>query len=470
MPSSRNYRPEVESLARKLRGIVEVRTEARFVLCYSFDATGLRGKCDGVAYPRRLEDLVHITREAGERGLPLFVRGAGSGFSGGCVPKGGGLVVSMEHMNRVLHFDPCEMQVEVEAGMVNKELQDFLEEKGFFYPPDPASMNFSTIGGNIAENAGGPRALKYGVTRRYVKALSWVAPTGVFFEGSALSGPTSLLVGAEGTLGIVYSARLSVLPKPCFFRTSLIEIGEERGALAFAAQIIAGGLGPGVLEYIDSKTMQCVGEYCRLESSNNFSEWLLVEFDGAQESVSFEQNELLKMASKEGVVIRNARNQKERDFLWKLRRSVSPSLARRGVTKVNEDVTLPLGKMQEAARIVRNLASKLNLDCYVFGHAGDGNLHVNIMTDRRRTEEMARVKTFVELLFESVISLGGSLSGEHGIGITKSPYLRMSFSDTELSFFRDIKLAMDPQVFLNPGKYFLAGSGNDIRSGVKYRT
>lgn len=465
MRERREYRREIEGLARAVRG-VPVRTGPRYTIPYGFDATGLRGECGGVAFPRGLDDLASLLREASRRGVPVFMRGAGSGFSGGSVPRGGGLVISTEHMHRVLSFDPGRGEVEVEAGIVNGELQDYLGARGFFYPPDPASLNFSTIGGNVAENAGGPRAFKYGVTRRYVRSLAWAAADGSAFERSAPEGPAALLVGAEGTLGAIYSARLRVLPAPEAFRTFLLEAAGPGGALGFAAEMIGAGLSPGVLEYLDAKTMRCVGEYCCFGGVGTRADYLFVEFDGGRDAVSAEAGAFEDLARRAAAAVRPARDEAEREYLWKLRRSVSPSLARRGVTKVNEDVSLPLGRLAEAARAVHELAGELDLDCYLFGHAGDGNLHVNIMTDRRRAEEMERVHRFVERLFALVVSLGGALSGEHGIGLTKSPYLGMIFSEAELALARGIKRAMDPGMILNPGKYFNAADGaGAARSG-----
>jgi glycolate oxidase len=443
----------IKGLARSLRDI-PIHTEPRYRLSYGFDATLTRGCAGGVAFPSGLDDLARLVRGCAQRGVSVFMRGAGSGFSGGAVPLGGGLVISTEKMHRVLRFDPGAEDVEVESGIVNRELQDFLERRGRFYPPDPASLNFSTIGGNIAENAGGPRAFKYGVTRRYVRSLTWLTADGEVVHNAPPESVAAGLIGAEGTLGIVYSARLRVLHLPEAFRTSLLEVRPGAGALTFAGSLLAAGLNPSVLEYIDAKTMRCVGEYCCFEGLGRDSSCLFIEIDGSRDEAAAQESLLEAMARAAGVVLRAARSGAEREFLWKLRRSVSPSLARRGVTKVNEDVSLPLGALEEAAGFARELARELELDCYIFGHAGDGNMHVNIMTDRRRTEEMARVGSFVERLFMRVIELGGTLSGEHGIGLTKSPYLRMILSPAELALARGIKRAMDPRGILNPGKYF----------------
>lgn len=453
---SSDHSRDIAALARSLRRI-PIHTETHYRLAYSFDATLTRGRAGGVAFPRGLGELARVVQHASRRGIPMFMRGAGTGFSGGSIPLDGGLVISTEKMHRVLRFDTLAGEVEVECGIVNGELQDFLAGKGFFYPPDPASLNFSTIGGNIAENAGGPRAFKYGVTRRYVRSLTWLTGEGETVRDASPSRVTAALIGSEGTLGIVYSARLAVLPLPEAFRTSLLEVRAASGALAFAGSLLTAGLNPSVLEYIDAKTMQCVGEYCCFGGLGRDSNYLFLEIDGSPDEVAAQDALLAALARKAGVIMRGARNGAERDLLWKLRRSVSPSLARRGVTKVNEDVSLPLGVLEEAARFTHELAHELVLDCYIFGHAGDGNMHVNIMTDRRRVEEMARVESFVERLFARVIALGGTLSGEHGIGLTKSPYLRMIFTPSELAFARGIKKGMDPRGILNPGKYFLFG-------------
>ena len=446
---------EIAGLARSLRG-VPVRTEARYLLAYGFDATGTRGRAGGVAFPGNADDLARIVREASRRGIAVVPRGAGTGFSGGSVPLDGALVISTEKLHRVLRFDAGAEEVEVESGVVNKDLQDYLARERYFYPPDPASLNFSTIGGNVAENAGGPRAFKYGVTRRYVRSLTWITAEGETIRDAPPGGAAAALIGAEGTLGIVYSIRLGVLPLPEAFRAVLLEVPPLRGAFAFAASLLAAGLTPGVLEYLDAKTMCVVGEYCCFGGLGRDSNYLFVEFDGSAEEVEAQRSLLDELAGEAGIVVRPARNESERELLWKVRRSVSPSLARRGPTKVNEDVSLPLGALEEGARFMHALAAELELDCFIFGHAGDGNMHVNIMTDRRRREEMARVATFVERLFERVVDLGGTLSGEHGIGLTKSPYLRLLFTAEELELARGIKRAMDPGGILNPGKYFMA--------------
>ncbi len=448
-------RSEIEGLARSLRG-VPVRTGARYLLAYGFDAAGVRGRAGGVAFPGNLDDLARLVREASRRGIAVVPRGAGSGFSGGSVPLDGGLVISTEKLHRVIRLDAGAEEVEVESGVVNKDLQDHLGREGYFYPPDPASLNFSTIGGNVAENAGGPRALKYGVTRRYVRSLTWITSEGETIHDAPLKGATAALVGAEGTLGVIYSARLGVLALPEAFRTALLEAPPHAGALAFAGSLLASGFAPSVLEYLDAKTMRCVGEYCCFGGLGRDSNYLFVEIDGPSGEVDAQRSLLEAHASKAGIVLRPARNERERELLWKVRRSVSPSLARRGATKVNEDVSLPLGTLEEGVRFIHGLAGELDLDCYVFGHAGDGNMHVNIMTDRRRREEMTRVAIFVERLFGRVIELGGTLSGEHGIGLTKSPYLRMIFTPEEMNLARELKRAMDPRGILNPGKYFMA--------------
>jgi glycolate oxidase len=448
----------MERLARSLRGI-PVHMGERYVLAYGFDATGRRGRPGAVAFPETCGDLARIVREAARRAIPIVPRGAGTGFSGGSVPPDGALVISTEKLNRVLGFDAEEEEVEVESGLVNKDLQDYLARERYFYPPDPASLNFSTIGGNVAENAGGPRAFKYGVTRRYVRSLTWIAADGATIRDALPEGAAALLVGGEGTLGVIYSIRLGALPLPDAFRTTLLEGPPGAEALAFAASMLAAGLTPSVLEYIDAKTMRCVGEYCCFGGLGRDSSFLFVEFDGAPDEVAVQEAILEDLARRAGIVVRPARSARERDLLWKVRRSVSPSLARRGPTKVNEDVSLPLGALEDGVRFAHALAGELDLDCYIFGHAGDGNLHVNIMTDRRRAGEMARVGIFVERLFQRVIELGGTLSGEHGIGLTKSPYLSMVFTRGELDLARGIKGAMDPRGILNPGKYFMTGAG-----------
>jgi len=446
-------RERIEELARELDFL---HGDDHYLLAYRYDATGIKGRCGGVAFPRDLDQLLLIVEKGLEREIPLFARGAGTGFSGGAVPCGDGIVISTEWMNRILHFDPEDEEVEVESGVVNQDLQDFLAPMGYFYPPDPASLKSSTVGGNISENAGGPRAYKYGVTRRYVRSLTWITPDADLVRAPA-EGATALLVGSEGTLGLLYSARLSVLPVPRSYGTSILEVPGDEEAVRFALHLLSSGLYPSVIEYIDGRTMQCVGEYKRLEGLRGDAGYLFLEIDGGCGEVDAHMHLLGRLCEDAGVGMRRARSEREREFMWEVRRAVSPSLARRGVTKVNEDVSLPLGRLEEAVSFIHLLAADLSLDCYIFGHCGDGNLHVNIMTDRRIAEEMERVDRFVELLFARAVELGGTLSGEHGIGMTKSRYLGYRFSPEEMDLQRRIKSAIDPEGLINTGKYFSRG-------------
>ena len=449
----------IKELGNRLPGI-PFRSEARYIVSYGFDATGRRGRCGAVVFPQSLEDMRKTVLEARSTGVPLFMRGAGTGFSGGSVPAGG-IVISTENMNRVLSLDKEALTVSVEAGIVNNDLQDHLAGHGLFYPPDPASFRVSTIGGNIAENAGGPRAYKYGVTRRYVKSMVWIDSDGEVIESEPY-GPAGLLIGAEGTLGAIYSATLRVLPRPEAFRTVLVAAGKDGEAMNIASSLLATGFTPSVLEFIDSKTMRCVSEYRELSGTVDGSSYLFFEMDGSPDDVETQYSLLSSFCQRRSLEMLTARDEKEREILWELRRSVSPSLARKGITKVNEDVSLPLGRLGEAVSWIHDMASELELDCYIFGHCGDGNLHVNIMTDRRRTAEMERAMIFVKRLFTLVAGMGGTLSGEHGIGITKKDFLGMVYSAAELDLQYRIMRAMDPDNIFNPGKYFDREEHSDV--------
>lgn len=450
-------RKELLEFARGLGGIPFF-DEPRYRIAYNYDATGRTGRCEGVAFPRSADDISTITREASRLGVPLFLRGAGTGFSGGSVPGGGGVVISTEKMRRVLDFDARSRTVEVEAGLVNGDLQEYLGGRGMFYPPDPASFRVSTIGGNIAENAGGPRAYKYGVTRRWVRRLAWVDSAGEQHR-SAFEGAAALLAGSEGTLGTICSARLAVLPAPERFVTTLLPAGGDSEALSTAAELLAEGFTPSVLEFIDSSTMSCVSGYTGWSPEGEGVSYLFLEVDGRPEEVGMQQSLLLDFCRRRSLEPVTAHRDEEREALWELRRSVSPSLARMGITKINEDVSLPLGELPAAVGRIHGMAADLGLDCYIFGHCGDGNLHVNIMTDRRRAEEMARAGLFVEELFRYVASRRGTLSGEHGIGVTKSSFLDMVFTPEEMSLQEDLCRSMDPDGTLNPGKYFRSRAG-----------
>ncbi|MFO7915218.1 MAG: FAD-linked oxidase C-terminal domain-containing protein [Candidatus Krumholzibacteriales bacterium] len=445
-------RSVISRLKRRLRGI-PVYSDLTFRTAYGFDATGLRGTCRAVVFPESREHLRAIAAESASLELNMVIRGAGTGFSGGSVPSGNSIVISTEKLNRILSFNPLNEEVKVEAGVVNGRLQQFLEGEGFFYPPDPASFRVSTIGGNIAENAGGPRAYRYGVTRRYVRSLEWVLPGGDIGR-SGVTGAGALMAGSEGTLGLIYSAVLGVLPIPDSRITFLLEGGSDRRAIGLSAELLRRGFRPSVLEFIDSKTIQCISEYLELENIISAGASLFFEVEGTGIETSEQKDIINSFCSGRGLRLVTAESGRNRELLWELRRSISPSLARRGITKVNEDIALPLGKLSEAAGVIHRMAAERELDCYIFGHCGDGNLHINIMTDRRRKEEMRRVEDFVKSLFSYVVEAGGTLSGEHGIGITKRKYLGMAFSAEELKIQEDIKRVMDSSSRLNPGKYF----------------
>jgi glycolate oxidase subunit GlcD len=445
----------IDELKRRI-GDVNLYTEYYYRIAYGYDATGIKGLCAGVAFPQSQEDIVSIVLNAASLGIPLVPRGAGTGFSGGSVPADGSLVVSTEKMRRVLSFDRGIGEVEVESGIVNGELQNYLKPSGFFYPPDPASYKVSTIGGNIAENAGGPRAYKYGVTRRYVRSLKWITSDGECLE-SEPGGPAAFLIGSEGTLGIIYSARLALFPLPKTRKTFLLGAGGDGNAVDIASNLLRSGFRPSVLEFIDSKTMRCVAEYMGILSiieDRGDSSYLFLEVEGTKIETDDQQRHLNDFCERRGFLLTTAESEEEREILWELRRSISPSLAKKGITKVNEDIALPLGKLAEAVVRIHELAREKNLDCYIFGHCGDGNLHVNIMTDRRKKLEMKRSGEFVRDLFLYVIAAGGTLSGEHGIGITKRPFLNLAFTSGELRLQEGIKNVMDPGAKLNPGKYF----------------
>lgn len=441
---------------RRMTGGVDIRESYYQRVAYGFDATGIKGLCAAVAFPNSLRDLAKVVKAASDIGLAVVPRGAGTGFSGGAVPPEGSLVVSTEKMRQILSFDEESCEVEVESGVVNGDLQEFLETSGFFYPPDPASFRVSTIGGNIAENAGGPRAYKYGVTRRYVRSLRWVTIGGEIVE-SSMEGATSLLTGSEGTLGTIYSAILTVFPVPRRRKTFLLGHGSGGNVLDTASELLRSGFRPSVLEYIDSKTMECVGEYMGIShilDTRSDYEYLFLEVEGTDIETEAQAKLLRDYCGDGDFDLTAAEADEDRELLWDLRRSISPSLARRGVTKVNEDIALPLSALPEASIHIHEAAVELDLDCYIFGHCGDGNLHINIMTDSRRAEEMKRVNVFVEEVFSYVAARDGALSGEHGIGLTKKPYLEKVFDQRELKMQNEMKLVFDPGGTLNPGKYF----------------
>jgi len=443
----------------KVLGDEGITTRPEDLLCYSFDATQEEYMPQVVAFPQNPQQVQEIMRLAWEGEIPVIPRGAGSGFTGGSLPVRGGMVVSTERLDRILEIDERNLAALVEPGVVTAKLQEAVEALGLFYPPDPASMDFSTIGGNVAENAGGPRAVKYGVTRDYVLGIEAVLPGG----GMITTGRkvvkdvvgydlTRLLVGSEGTLAFFTRILLRLLPLPPATGTLLALFSSREQAGEAVAAVIQSRILPTAMEFIDRGALEAVRKYAGIEVDAQAQAVLLVEVDGEEDLVSRLLERVAKVCEQAGGTTRVARDQVEAQELWQARRAISPSLVHVAPTKINEDIVVPRSQLPQALARMEALEEKYDLPIICFGHAGDGNIHVNVMTDRGDPERWRRAQEAVREVFAITVELGGTLSGEHGVGITKAPYLSMELSPQVMELFRGIKRAFDPKNLLNPGK------------------
>jgi len=429
---------------------------------FSHDATNQDFIPDAVAFPQDTDQISKILRLANEELFPVIPRGAGSGMSGGAVAVQGGLVLSMEKLNRILLIDEENLLAKVEPGVVTARLQEEVEKCGLFYPPDPASLDVSTIGGNVAECAGGPRAVKYGVTRDYVMCLKVVLPTGDSIttgvetaKGVVGYDLTRLIVGSEGTLAVIVEITLRLLPKPEMKRTMLIRFTDIAASARCVSNIIREKVIPTTIEFMDSLSVECVRDQVPFELSRAESTLLLIELDGDPDQIDRDTRRIESLCRQMGSVeFRLARNKEEAQELWNARRNLSPSLQRLRPHKINQDVVVPRSRLADFVVTCSEIGRKHALPIPSFGHAGDGNIHVNIMYDADDKEETERAHQALQEVLRLTLDLRGTLSGEHGVGISKKPYIGMEITPTALELMRRIKKAFDPNGILNPGKIF----------------
>jgi glycolate oxidase len=433
------------------------------LVAYSYDGTFEEHRPDVVVLPRTTEQVCQVVAFAASERLPIVTRGMGSGLAGGSVPIGGGITLAMTRMNHLLEIDEQNAIAHVEAGIVTADLQAEVEKRGLFYPPDPSSIRHSTIGGNIACNAGGPRCLKYGVTGDYVLGLTVVLADGrvVRTGGKVIKDVvgydmTALFTGSEGTLGVITEALLKLVARPRFARTALVEFDALGDASRSVNAILSAGIMPATLELMDETAVACVEEALHLGLPLDVEAILLVETDGSDEAMVLREIEAVARISRETGArqVRLAKDEDERAGLWNARRSVSPSLTLKAPDKLGEDITVPRSAIPEAVRRIKAISAEYGLPIVVFGHAGDGNLHPNILFDRRDPEQWAKVEPMVSQLFKTALELGGTLSGEHGVGMLKRPYITRALGPVSIEIQKRIKQVLDPLNILNPGKIF----------------
>jgi glycolate oxidase len=445
-------------------GVEHVRLDETSRIAYGTDALKRGRPADLVVFPGTTEEVAAVVHACAERRMPMVPRGGGTGYTGGSVPTQGGVVISLERMNRILEIDEANLVAVVQPNVVTGDLQDAVEQAGLFYPPDPASLRQSVIGGNVAECAGGPRAFKYGTTKRYVLGLEAVLPTGEIIEtgGKVVKNVvgydlTQLLVGSEGTLAIITKIILRLVPKPPARATLRATFPDVESSVAAVVNIIRARVVPAALELVDGDSLEAVARYLNVRTlaPAGTDALLLIEVDGMAAAIEEEASRVAEACRSAGASeVLTARDDTERQELWRVRRELSLSLKTIASLKFNHDVVVPKGRIPELFALVRQIRDRYRLRIPCFGHAGDGNIHVNIMVDKDNADEIARAHSAERDLFAGVVALEGSISGEHGIGFAKAPFLPIELSADEIALMKRVKYAFDPQGILNPGKIF----------------
>lgn len=438
-----------------------LRLEPEFCKQYAGDKWFATAMPDGVAFPRNTAAVSQILKFASGHKIPVTARGAGYGYVGGCVPVHGGIVLSLEKMDQVKEIDPDDFVAVVEPGVRTATLQDAVEKLGRFYPPDPASRADSTIGGNIATNAGGPRCLKYGVTREYVLGVEAVLPDGnVVRVGSRTHKNktgfdlTKLFVGSEGMLGVVTEATLKLLPLPPFRAALGVGFGSMPGALGALKDIFTAGFLPSALEVADHFTLAAAQKRTGSPMLSGCKAHLIIELDGHVKSVRSELKDLENVIQmRKPLFVQRALGAEACETIWQLRREFSFALRDTGLTKLNEDIVVPRGRLQDLFDFTAGLERAYGFPIACFGHAGDGNIHVNVMVNLKEPGAQKKCDKALDALFGKVLELGGVVTGEHGIGLAKKPWWPLATSRTVRDLHQRIKSAIDPDRILNPGKF-----------------
>ncbi|WP_240963705.1 FAD-binding oxidoreductase [Luteolibacter luteus] len=448
---------------RSAVGPEHVLTSPEDTLPYGFDGTAtLRCSPGVVVFPGNTAEVAECVRIAGRYGAPVVTRGSGTGLSGGSVPVKDGVVLCLVRMDAILEVDPRNLTLRAQCGAITLKVDEAAAAHGLFYPPDPGSLKISTIGGNVAENSGGLRGLKYGVTRDYVMALEVVLPDGSIAKlgngcvkdvaGYSLK---DLFIGSEGTLGIVTEVLLKVLPRPAARKTMLATFEDMESAAKAVSAIIAAKIIPCTLEFLDGMTVRCVEEYAGIGLPVDCGALLLMETDGHPAAVEDEAACMVEIVREHGAhEIRTAKDAEEGLKLASARRSAFSALARVRPTTILEDVTVPRSALAEMVAYIAAVAAKHGLMVGTFGHMGDGNLHPTFLTDERNADEMERVHLALEEIVAKTLALGGTITGEHGVGLAKKMWLKRQMGDASYELMKLVKASLDPRGLLNPGKIF----------------
>ncbi|KYG35085.1 glycolate oxidase subunit GlcD [Alkalihalobacillus trypoxylicola] len=440
-------------------------------LVYSFDATpNYQAMPDAILSPRNKNEVADIVKLCNEHTIPIVPRGSGTNLSAGTTPLEGGIVLLFKHLDQILEIDQENLTITVQPGVNTLEMIQTVEEIGLFYPPDPSSMKISQIGGNISENSGGLRGLKYGVTRDYVLGLEMVLPNGEIIKtGGKLAKDvagydlTRLFVGSEGTLGIVTEAILKLIPKPESKKTMLALYDSMEAAAQTVSTIIANRVIPATLEFLDQPTLKVVEDFSKIGLPTDVEAVLLIEQDGPVQSVQADMEKMTAICVQSGALKVNvAKSEWEAEQLSTARRSALSALARLKPTTILEDATVPRSEIANMVRAINEIALKYQVEICTFGHAGDGNLHPTCMTDSRNKDEMHRVEQALEEIFQTAVSLGGTITGEHGVGAMKAPYLHLKLGEEGIEAMQALKHAFDPNNIMNPSKIFAKSSRKRI--------
>ncbi|MEI6338710.1 MAG: FAD-linked oxidase C-terminal domain-containing protein [Verrucomicrobiota bacterium] len=438
-------------------------TAAEDLIPYSFDGTAvLRQMPLAVVFAQTTEQVSQLVRVANERRWTLVTRGSGTGLSGGSVPSEGCIVLCLSQMNRILEVDTKNLTLTAEAGTVTLAIAEAAERVGLFYPPDPGSMKISTIGGNVAENSGGLRGLKYGVTRDYIMGLEVVLPSGeVIFTGNKCVKDVAgyslrdLFIGSEGTLGIITKVLIALIPKPAARKTLLAVFDRMEDAANTVSAIIEAKIIPCTLEFLDRVTINCVEDYARIGLPRDAAAVLLIESDGHAVAVEEEAARMAEICASHGArEVKVAQTGAEALLLASARRAAFSSLARLAPTTILEDATVPRSELAKMVARIQHVAEKYQLKVGTFGHMGDGNLHPTFLTNEKNAEEMHRVEEAMKEIFDYAVELGGTITGEHGVGLAKKAFLKKAIGDLNLEVMKRIKKSFDPNGVLNPGKIF----------------
>ncbi|MEA2017455.1 MAG: FAD-linked oxidase C-terminal domain-containing protein [Campylobacterota bacterium] len=444
-------------------GDENVKSDKAHLIAYCYDATRDRFEPDAVIFPRDEDDISKILAYCNEHKIVIVPRGAGSGFTGGALPASGGIILSLErHMNKLIEIDMQNMVAVVQPGLINMQLQKAVEEVGLFYPPDPASEEYSTLGGNVSENAGGMRAAKYGITKDYVMALKAVLPSGEIIRAGKKTikdvagyNTAGILIASEGTLAIITEITLKLIPKPKHKQTYMGIFPDVTSAMNAVFKSLASGANPVAMEFLDALVIKALREKLNVDLPETAGAVLVGDVDGnLTDEVKFQLETLEKSFMENGATaFVRATNEEHAKEIWYARKNASPSITIFGTKKLNEDISVPRSKLPEALKEIYKIGDKYGLQVPCFGHAGDGNIHVNVMVkDKDDEKQMEDGHHAIEEIFQLVVDMGGTLSGEHGIGTAKAPYMSIAFNEAEMNLFKSIKKAFDPNNILNPFK------------------